>query len=83
MNNEDMSNEQRAARGLRAVKTHSDFGKIEDNEADEIMTCMGDVLCDMRHLLDTLATDYADGEQRWQLVLERCEMHYSAEVNGE
>lgn len=76
-------NAKRAVRALRSLSAYNpDCG-----DEEEIFTAVGDLLCDLHHLVDTLDRSslpacYAN-DTAWQAMLFRAELHYSAEVNEE
>lgn len=68
---DDVSNADRAA---WALATLTAFGEITG--VDEYDTAIGDLICDLHHFADQEGID-------WQEVLDRADMHYTAEVEEE
>lgn len=66
-------NNARASIGARTVAAYAEIGGGDESEAE---TMVADLLGDLRHLCDAINVDF-------DVVLNRSEVFYNAEINGE
>ena len=59
MEYQSTQNQERAARGLRLVESHPDFGRMMDDEKSELWTAASDTIADILHALNA-AGSYDD-----------------------
>lgn len=78
----------RGERAMRSLRVYKKAMAAKDPHPEDVRCAIGDLICDLHHLADTIEADYGEppmpadmdlNEYRWATILDSADLHYEAE----